>query len=399
MKYQYKAVNSDTGIVTGSVDAENSRVAVRMLRRQGLNVVDLKDELDPAGENGHKAKRVRERDTLLFMRQFCTLLSSGVSLEEAVVSLSSSAGHPGLVREFGEIAKALRRGESFSDTLGSSQLCLPDYFHPLTRAGELTGKLSSALEDGLSQWEYDIRTANELRNALTYPVILIVSGIAAVLLIFALVVPRFVKLLDRAHGDIPLLARIVLGMGSFVNDHSLLLMAGAIIIGSFAVYACFNPNMRQRFRDFLAGLPLLKTWMTETEIGRWSAMMATLLENRVELLNALELSQKNLRLTWLCARLSHISQSVRNGASLAAALQDMNAITATGYNLIRVGERSGKLPQMLRSLAELYTESGRNRMKRFLVLIEPAAILIIGAVVGFIMAGIILAITSVNEVG
>ncbi len=398
MNYQYKAINADGATVTGSVVADNVRAAGRMLRHQGLNVVDVSDEAERAASPNRRVRRPAPREVLTFMKQLCTLLESGVSLEETVESLSESAGHPFMARSFGDISAALRRGVSFSESLKTCGLPLPVYFQPLAQAGELTGKMARAMRDGVTQWEYDIQTANELRNALTYPVILVVSGIAAVLLIFALVVPRFVKLLDKAQGEVPLLARLVLGMGSFVNEHGAWLAGGAVAATAFALYAGVHPEMRRRVRDLLAQMPLLKTWILETEIGNWAAMLATLLENRVGILNALKLVQGYVRISSLRARLSHVSQSVRNGASLAGSLQEMAAITATGYNLIRVGERSGELPQMLRSLAALYTESGRNRMKRFLIILEPVAILIIGAVVGLIMGGIILAIMSANDI-
>lgn len=397
MNYQYKALNTDGISVTGTLSAENPRIAARMLRHQGLNLVELKDSVG-TGRGIRTRRQPKAQEVLMLMHQLCTLLESGVSLEESVESLAESSGYPMLAKEFGDIGAGLRRGVSFSESLKASKLRIPEYFYPLTQAGELTGKMSHALRDGVTQWEYDIRTAEELRNALTYPVILLVSGIGAVLLIFALVVPRFVKLLDKAQGEIPLLARIVLGMGSLVNDCLTWIIIAGIGIAALSLYGFMDKNMRQRGRDFLARVPVLKIWLTETEVGHWAAMLATLLENRVSLLNALELARQYVCLTELHARLLQVSQSVRNGTPLSSALQDMSAVTATGYNLIRVGERSGELPRMLRSLAILYSESGRNRVRQFLIILEPAAILIIGAVVGFIMAGIILAITSANNI-
>ena len=399
MKYRYKVINADGELVAGTVIADNQRLAIRTLRAQGLNVVDVKEEVSGnqhSGRRGMKAPGTREM--LIFMHQLSTLLESGVSLEESVDSLSESAGHSVLAREFGDIAISLRRGLSFPDALKNCGLEIPKYFHPLAQAGELTGKMAQAMRDGTTRWEYELRTANELRNALTYPIILIVCGICSVLLIFALVVPRFVKLLDKTQGEVPLLARVVLGMGGFVNEHLAMIIGAGICAGIFAAYAFIDKGMRQRCRDFLARMPMIGEWLTEANIGQWADMLATLLENRVELLKALDLSRDHVSISSLHARLSHATQSVRNGTSLAVSLRDMGAVTPAGYNLIRVGERSGELPGMLRSLASLYAESGRNRMKRFLIILEPAAILIIGAIVGLIMAGIILAITSANNI-
>jgi general secretion pathway protein F len=136
----------------------------------------------------------------------------------------------------------------------------------------------------------------------------------------------------------------------------------------------------------------------EAETARWSATMSTLLGNRVSLLRALELAEQSIQLPSLRARLAQVTKAVRTGTSLSQALQDHEALTPTGHNLIRAGERSGEVANMLRSLAKLLEDSGRLRMKRFLLLIEPLAILIIGAVIGIIITGVILAITSANNI-
>jgi len=127
-------------------------------------------------------------------------------------------------------------------------------------------------------------------------------------------------------------------------------------------------------------------------------MLGTLLENRVSLLRALELASQGIKLPNLNARLNQVNKAVKAGTSLSQALQDNDALTPTGHNLIRAGERAGQLPRMLRSLAKLLEQSGRVRMKRFLLLIEPMAILVIGGVIGVIITGVILAITSVNQI-
>jgi general secretion pathway protein F len=128
-------------------------------------------------------------------------------------------------------------------------------------------------------------------------------------------------------------------------------------------------------------------------------MMGTLLENRVPLLRALELASQGTKLLSLNAKLIQVLKAVKAGTSLSQALQDNDALTPTGHNLIRAGERSGELPRMLKSLAKLLEENGRVRMKRFLLIIEPVAILVIGGVIGVIITGVILAITSVNQIG
>ena len=150
--------------------------------------------------------------------------------------------------------------------------------------------------------------------------------------------------------------------------------------------------------DTLARLPLLGQWYSETDTAKWAMVMSAMLTSRVELVGALALASRGVRVSRRRAMLDRALAAVRGGQPLSAALETENALTATGYNLIRVGEQSGQLPEMMRSLATLYEENSSRRMKRVLTLIEPVAILCIGAFIGIIFIGVILAITAVNNV-
>jgi len=217
-------------------------------------------------------------------------------------------------------------------------------------------------------------------------------------MIFTIVVPRFAGILKNRGDDIPMLAQIVLNTGMFFNNYFEWLIGGAVVLAIIVGYLFSQPYLRAKLKDATAKLPVFGVWIIESETARWAAMMGTLLENRVSLLGALELASEGIKLPSLNAKLNQVRKAVKAGTSLSQALQDNEALTPTGHNLIRAGEKAGKLPRMLRSLAKLLEESGRVRMKRFLLLIEPAAILVIGGVIGVIITGVILAITSVNQV-
>jgi len=400
MRYQYQALDAQQQEVSGVLDADNEREAARQLKRRDLTLLQLKvDTRAQAAQKKNAQSKPKRRDVLMILHELSTLLESGVSLIEAVESLAESSHHPFLTRQFAEIATKLRHGTGFSVALKASELALPLYLTQLLEAGELTGQVAQALRDGVNQMEYDAKIADEMRNAMIYPSILVVSGIAAVILIFILVVPRFANILkSRGDADIPFLAEAVIGTGMFLNNNVLWVITVAVALAMLIVHLVRQAELRARVQDEISRLPLVGDWLLEAETGRWSAMMGTLLENRVPLLRALELAQQSIKLPSLYAKLTQVSKAVRAGTPLSKALQDNDAMSVTGHNLIRAGERAGELPRMLKSLARLFEESGRVRMKRLLLLIEPAAILLIGGAIGVIITGVILAITSINQV-
>lgn len=397
MRYKYQAIDNQGQTLTGVIQATTEREAARQLQRRGLTTLVL-NPTQATTQALHQTGEAKQRDVVVVLHELTTLLASGVSLINAVDALAHSSRPPMITQVFADIAMQLRQGIAFSVALRNSPLKLPWYMTQLVEAGELTGKVAPALRDGVAQMEYEARVRNEIRNAMIYPVILIFSGVAAILTIFIVVVPRFANILENRAGDIPLLAQWVLGTGLFLNTHLAFILSGAIVIIVMAAYIFSQPALRVKLFDALTNLPLVGNWIIEAETTRWAAMMSTLLENRVSLLRALELAAQGVKLPRLRANLVQVSKAVRAGTSLSQALQDNDALTPTGHNLIRAGEQAGKLPAMLRSLADLLEEGGRIRMKRFLLLIEPVAILVIGGVIGVIITGVILAITSVNEI-
>jgi len=396
MRYKYQAVDEQGQEVSGILTADAEREAARQLQRRGLMVLSLSTKNEKV--KAKSTKKATQRDILIVLHELATLLESDISLIESVESLAKSSHHAFITETFSDISAQLRRGTAFSVALKASPLKLPWYVTQLIESGELTGKVGTALRDGVNQMEYDDKVRSEMRNAMIYPSILIFSGISAVLLIFIIVVPRFANMLKTRGDDIPMLSKIVLNMGMFFNTHVEWLLGGFGIILIILIYIFNQPKLLVKFKNFTATLPLIGTWIIESETGRWASMMATLLENRVSLLRALELASQGIKLPMLNIRLTQVAKDVRAGVPLSEALEDNEALNSTGHNLILAGEKAGKLPKMLRSLSKLLGESGRTRMKRFLLLIEPIAILTIGAVIGVIITGIILAITSVNEI-
>lgn len=325
------------------------------------------------------------------------MLVSGVPAAEAVAAQANSGHPPDILAGFSQMATALTRGVGFASTLEASGIPLPAYAIQLAKAGEMTGRLGEALGDAARQMEEAEANASEIRNALVYPSVLVGAGTLAVILLFVFVVPKFGRLLERAD-ELPLLAWSVLSLGRWVDGNLVLLsMAGlAVAVGCAAVWR--NATIRTKALDAAARAPLLGDWLVEAEIARWASVLAALAGQRVPLLDALDLANSALRFPSRRQRLVQAARRVREGVALSQALEDGEALTPTGYNLIRVGERSGELPAMLASLGRLYTEASRRRIKRLMALVEPMAILIIGSVIGVIILAVVLAITSANDI-
>lgn len=393
MEYEYEVVDAAGRARKGRLEAQSEADLVRRLDGDGWTVLAVR-ESRPALPI--LRRRLSAGDVTVAFHELATLLQSGVALGDAVLAQSRGSHHPALAAAFAGMVQELGRGESFLGALRKNALPLPEYVYQLVEAGELSGRLPDSLRGAVEQMRYDQRVAADFRGALVYPAILVVAGIAAVLMIFLFVVPQFANLLAEAD-ELPFLAAVVIGSGVWFNDNTALVavVLAAVALAAFAAWR--NPRLRARAVDALGAAPVIGGWFSEADTAKWASVMAAMLAARIELMDALTLAGRGVHISNRRELLERATAEVRGGSSLSAALEKQNALTATGYNLIRVGEQSGQLAQMMRALADLYEDLSARRTQRVLALVEPLAILLIGGVVGVIMVGLILAITSVNE--
>ena len=398
-RYRFSAIDAQGQRLSGELAAANPQAALAQLQQRELTVLalDTADAPSPApGVAAAGGKHIGAQDRMLLLQELATLLGAGISIAEAVPSLESAYQGTPLGAPVTRLRQAVQAGRSVVDAFRSAALGLPGHIYSLIAAGEAAGRLGPALQSAADQLEYEHGVRQMLRSALVYPAVLVSAGAAAVLVIFIAVVPRFASLLGSGRAEVPALSRWVIESGMFLKDHLLgvgLFLAAA---AGAVVLALRSPTLRQALLEAAARLPLVGSWLRTSETGRWATLLGTLLEHRVALLTALELSAQGLSLQQLRAHLAEAQGEVRRGRALSAILAEQGWIAPTRLNLLRVGERAGELPRMLLQLGRLQTEAARQQMQRLLTLIEPLAILAIGSVIGVIMVGVVMAVTSLN---
>jgi len=394
MIFAYEAVNESGAPIVGELEAIDQKDALRSLFDRGLTVVNISVIGKPVSSIGAKASR---QDLLLSLHEMSTLLESGVSISETLDAQTGANYPQDLKVKYQVMADEIRKGGSFSAALEAAQFDLPDYLPQLVKAGELTGDLGESLREGVNQFEYDLRTQEDLRGALIYPAVLVVSGIAAVLLIFVFVVPKLAPLVSGSN-DLPFLSSMVLSAGLWFNDNIFLFLGGSILVVGLLRWASGQPAYKGMLVNAAFRFPVVGGWLNDSDVASWTSLMATLLKAKVSLLQALDLARDSVMSNKRKTLLSQVERDIRAGQGLADSLEKARCLTESGYNLIRSGERTGRLPEMMTSVAKLYQGAAKTRMNRMMSLIEPIAILLIGGVIGVIILGVILAITSVNEV-
>lgn len=397
-QFHYRALDARGQAQQGEVTAASAAAAVQQLQQRELTVVELRPlaRAGAAPAAAARGGRIGHGERIVLLQEFATLLNAGVSIAEAAPSMAQAYAATALGAPMVRLRQALQAGRSVSDAFRSAALGLPEHAHSLIEAGEAAGRLGPALHSAAQQLEYDQGVRQQMRSALVYPSVLVGAGALAVFIIFVAVVPRFASLLGNGRAEVPALSRWIIETGLFFKSHMLACLLALAALVAAAVLALRTPAVRQALVEALARLPVTGPWLRHSEVGRWATLLATLLENRVPLLAALALSARAVLLRDMRGHLAAAQGEIRRGRALSDVLAEQGWIAATRINLIRVGERAGELPRMLGQLGQMQTASARQGLQRVLALIEPLAILLIGSVIGLIMVGVMLAITSLN---
>lgn len=401
-RYRYRARDAAGAERTGTVDAGDEASALRELMRQGLRPLLV----EPV--NGRKAPprttrlsgRITPSDRIIVLRELATLLQAGVSVAEALPSVADAYEDSQLGEALVRITQQVNAGATLTVSVRNSSLQLPGYALALVQAGEASGDLATAMAEAAEQMEHDRRIADEMRNALIYPTILVVVGLLVIAAIFVGVVPRFANMLQSSRAaDIPEFSRQVISAGVYVKKHLDAFSFGlaALVLTAIAVFS--GAAGKQRLTQLAVTVPGLHQWLLEADLGRWATVLSALLANRVGVIEALQLSASAVRLEQVAGDVQRLARELERGRTLADALADLAWFPRNRLNLVRVGERSGQLPKTLATLGAIHSDAARSRQRRLLTLIEPAAILIIGAAIGFVMVAVMSAITSVNSIG
>lgn len=399
--FHYKALASDGRTRLGTLTVDDDRAAARELRKQGLTPIFIGSE-KPGGLSfsipgfGRKAK---SSDLLHFTEEIATLLNAGVTLDRSLEITAELTERPQFKSVVQNLQKALRGGKSFADTLSSEPDVFSELYVSMVRAGEVSGALSVVM-DRLADFE---RQRDELRgyiiSSLTYPALLICVGSTSVFILLRYVIPRFAEAFSDSNIAMPLPMEILLMISNAVQSYGFiaigLLIAVAIGIRNWTRSA----EGRMKFDRFKLRIPLLGQALLKADTARFARAMGTLVQNSVPLVQALTITKGVMSNRLLSGALDYVAKGVKRGEGVAFPLKKTAMFPALAGHLLTVGEETGRLDEMFNRMADIYEKDTKEAVKRFTALFEPAVILVMGVIVGAMILSVMLAITSINQLG
>ncbi len=389
--FRYRAARSDGTIELGTVTAPSAEAASTLVAARGAWVLDVRAD---ARASTRRAS-LPVADLALGLRLLASFLESGLPMSRALAALEDVAPES-WAAVLPRLRDAVREGQSLAGALAEAPVAVPPVVIGILRAGEAGSGLARAVRRAAELTERQAATRAAVRAALAYPFILAGAGIASVALLVGVVLPRFAAILTDLGQRLPATTRIVLGVTQVVRVAAIpgaLVLAAAFI--AWRVWA-ETPAGGRAWHAWLLTLPIVGPIRRAAATGRFAAALAALLESGVPAAAALRSSAEACGDAAVGARLLAARELVIHGQSIAAALRTENATTLTALRLVRAGEESGRLAEMLQHAATLEAERAERAVKAAVRLLEPALIIAFGGLVAFVAAALLQAVYSVR---
>lgn len=399
--YFFKAVTRDGETIEEERDAPSEAALIQTLQGEGL----LPIKVSIAGSSPFDFLRMRRRrvkishkQVSLFTRELLTLLEAGLPLDRALaVLLELSASEPEFNQMIGKILERIKGGAQLSDALESQGSVFSRFYLNLIRAGEAGGALEVVL-DRLSKY---LDNSKELKDTVTtamiYPLILVLMAIGSLLLLLTFVVPQFTEMFDSAGKELPLPTQIVVGTADAIRDLWWVAVPVGLGISSWIKYQKSDPERRLIWDRWMLKLPLFGDLILKFQVASFSRTLGTLLTNGVPLLGALSIVRDTLDNRLVAQKLDLAVASLKEGGGLTPPLMEANIFPSLAMQMIKLGEESAQLPEMLDRVATTYDKEIKISIQRLLALLEPILIVGLGIMIGGIIISILMAILSVND--
>lgn len=390
-RFAYRAARADGVMETGELAAVSRDAAVVALSNRGLWPIHVHVRRPRIG----KRAGLRSGDLALGLRVLATLLDSGLSIGKSLAAMPELAP-PAWTSALPELEQGVREGASLAAVLEQSALSVPPVVIGMIRAGEAGSGLAPAVRRAATLMDETTATRQAIRAALVYPTVLAAAATASVVVLVAVVLPRFAAILGDLGQTLPASTRVVLGASNVARAGALPAALAALIIWASWRSWVSTSSGDQRWHEWLLRLPLVGAVRRSASTARACSALAALLESGVPLSTALSHGARASGDAAISARILAARTAVIAGARPYAALGAQSAITSVAVRLIRAGEETGALAAMFAHAAKLEAERATERVRTAVRLLEPGLILVFGALVALVAAALLQAIYSVR---
>lgn len=381
MQYEVKVLRGNEGLMAITLEAADAGDAAAQAKTQGYTVIAARAKLRwPALPRWQESAF----PLVLFSQELVALLEAGLPLVEALETLAEKEEHPDIRKTLTQLISSLYEGHALSHALEQSPRDFPALYVATVRASERTGSLAEVLSRYIVYQTQMEGIKRKIVTSSIYPVILAVAGLLVMLFLMVFVVPRFSHIYEDIGGDLPLMSRLLMNWGYFLDEHWRPLLAAVAALCGGLAFAATRPACRQWVGQQLWQVPALGKRLHFYQMARFYRSLGMLLRGGMPVLASLQLVGGLLQAT-MREELAQASTSISEGGSISHAMDRHGLATPLALRLLRVGERTGRMGEMMERIATFYEEETARWVERFIKVFEPLLMAFVGLAIGIVV--------------
>ena len=396
--FRYQALASDGAMQNGTIVATDRATAMRLIQQKGETPLDLAiSDTDAVGGITKARPTISRSDLADLVRELATALEAGLPLMQALRTVRRQASNKNLRVILDFIIARVEAGVPFHTAAKEYGAPFDDMTTGMLRAADASGRTSEILHQLGDLLERSVELRREVVGAVVYPLMIAVLISVSVVVLIAFVLPRVMKPILQANLELPMPTQILMGVSDFVSAWWLVILAAMLLVS----VACRNwiakPLNRLRFDTFLLGLPVVGRLVRDIAVARFTRTLGTLVSAGIPILSALRIVRDTLGNQALMQAIDQVSDKVSTGTSLADPLERSGHFPPLLVQIVNIGERSGRLEQMLLHAAGSFDRQVNNSLKLFTRILPTILLVVMALVASFVLAAILLPIIELQK--
>jgi general secretion pathway protein F len=400
--YEYKATTLEGKVFEGQREESDHNAMINWLQSSGYIPIYAKESTSSPTRSIKKyfeasKKSINSNQLLAFTEQLATLVKAKLPVDHALRIFRDLSEHENVRDMSASLLEDVEAGSDLSSALENQKNVFSPYYINMVRASEASGNL----EIGLTRMHEYLESAKVMRDklisSLIYPLILVVVALASILVIMTFVVPKITELFEGSEELLPVATKVVISASNFVSSYWWLLIITTVLLTLFLRYLFVSPKYRKFWDSKFIKIPVFGDLLVKHETAKFTSSLGSLLSNGVPVLSALPIAKANLTNSLFLENISCAMEQFKEGKSLFHTLSLAKLFPSLALQMIKVGEETGELDNMLKRVSEIYEKETSNAMQRMVNLFEPVIIILLGIVIGGIIVSILLGMVSIND--
>lgn len=397
--FTYRALTGDGIVQAGDMTAKSESEVLNKIRSLGHTPIKVQEKAQPSRKVSVSLSRhkVKLGDLKVFCKQLETMLNAGMSLHGSLDILSEQSDSKQLRAILKEVNIAIQKGASLSEAMSRFPDTFPELMISLTEAGEKSGRLDQVMGRLAIQYEREAKVKNKMRNAMIYPAVLGIVTVFALAVIMVFVVPTFVDIFESNDVPLPFITKVVIALSKFISQYWWLILS-LVLCAVIAIRAYYKtPSGRRYFDKKKMTFFLIKKSIVRINAALFTRTLSTLLSAGVPLIDSLVSAGATTSNMIIVDTMEDITANLRKGGTMSKLLEESKLFPSMMTSMIAVGEESGSLDEMLMKTADFYDEELEDAMQKLVASIEPVMIIIMGVLIGFLVAAVMLPIFGMSS--